>query len=85
VNISMKPQQVDKESAWYYESAGSIELILDLSRVSKGSGYRKKSGARFSSAGSDFVHVRIPSRLLLATLERQGRAKPVKKSSRTRK
>jgi hypothetical protein len=23
VNISMKPQQVDKESAWYYESAGS--------------------------------------------------------------
>jgi hypothetical protein len=77
MGISNKSQQVVEDAAWYYEAQGSITLIVwpkDLPQTrDKHSYYDAQQGV---------VHLRIPSKMLLATLERQGKAKPVKRPAK---
>jgi len=70
--ISNAPQNIDAAS-WYYEDKGSILLILSLDDIQKGDGYKKRKGAFHSSISDQVVYIRIPSKMLLATLKRQGK------------
>lgn len=71
---SREAQNIDGQT-WYYENNGSIDLIIRTPEIPDGHIGRANKGARKSGDGN-YLHVRIPSRMLAATLERQGRAKP---------
>lgn len=72
--ITRKPQEID-DSCWYYENGASIDLILSVRRVAFVKTSAWKQGARTSSVDDGFIHIRIPSRKLVATLKRQGKVR----------
>ena len=74
MTISRMPQNID-EASWYYENKGSIEVIIHTRDAKNTNSVGRKRGTFRSIADSGFIHLRIPSKMLLATLKRQGRAR----------
>lgn len=65
--LSNDPQNV-KPGVWYYENPGSIDIYLNFSEFSDAAGVHQDSKGNIVGA-----HIRIPSRLLRKTIERQSK------------